>query len=428
MVIHRVVAGDTLEKIANMYGMTVENLIYENEIKYPSKLVIGQEIVANVDTIPHTVVMGDTLYKLSRRYGVTIDDILDANPDINPNNLAIGSTVYIPVGEKKLGDIIVNGYAVVPIDDTVLDRTAPNLTYISPFSYQVNADGSLTPIEDTKILDVSRGYGATPLLTVTNIKPGESFSSALASMILNNTATQDILIENMLSEIRQKGYGGVNVDFEYLYPTDRDSYTKFLGRVTDRMHEYGYIVAVALAPKINADQSGLLYEAHDYKAIGAIVDFVILMTYEWGYLYGPPLAISPIGPVSQVIEYATSVMDSQKILMGMPNYAYDWRIPYTPGTSARVLTNVEAVNQAVDVGASIEYDTRSQAPYYYYTDSAGQRHVVWFDNATSTYNRLLLVDKYDLAGVSYWNINNYFGQNWLVLNALFDIVKIGDKE
>ena len=424
MVIHRVVQGDTLDSIAKRYGSTPEELIYQNQLKYPDQLVIGQEIVVDNDNIPHKIQRGDTIYKLSKYYGVSIENILNNNPTIDANNLQINDIIYIPLNNTSKNKIVVNGYAVIPIDQNIMERTAPYLTFVSPFSYQVLPDGNLTPINDTMVLDTSKPYGVAPLLTITNIEEGASFSSSLANIILNNDDVQNTLIDNIISTIDTKGYDGVNIDFEYLYPNDRDNYNRFLQNVVDRLHPLGYIVSVALAPKVSEDQSGLLYEAHDYKTIGSIVDYVILMTYEWGYLYGPPLAVAPIKPVSRVIEYATSVMDSKKILMGMPNYGYDWTLPYKSGKAAEVLTNVQAVNRAVEYKTSIEYDTNSQAPYYYYTDTNGKRHIVWFDYASSTYARLMLVDKYNLAGVSYWNINNYFSQNWLVLNDLFDIEKV----
>lgn len=323
MVIHRVVQGDTLDSIAKRYGSTPEELIYQNQLKYPDQLVIGQEIVVDNDNIPHKIQRGDTIYKLSKYYGVSIENILNNNPTIDANNLQINDIIYIPLNNTSKNKIVVNGYAVIPIDQNIMERTAPYLTFVSPFSYQVLPDGNLTPINDTMVLDTSKPYGVAPLLTITNIEEGASFSSSLASIILNDDDVQNTLIDNIISTIDTKGYDGVNIDFEYLYPNDRDNYNRFLQNVVDRLHPLGYIVSVALAPKVSEDQSGLLYEAHDYKTIGSIVDYVILMTYEWGYLYGPPLAVAPIKPVSQVIEYATSVMDSKKILMGMPNYGYD---------------------------------------------------------------------------------------------------------
>lgn len=63
------------------------------------------------------------------------------------------------------------------------------------------------------------------------------------------------------------------------------------------LRRVGYSFSVALAPKISQEQSGLLYTAHDYGAVGSIADKVIIMTYEWGYTYGEPMAVAPIDKV-----------------------------------------------------------------------------------------------------------------------------------
>ena len=133
--------------------------------------------------------------------------------------------------------------------------------------------------------------------------------------------------------------------------------------------------------------------------------------------------MAPIDQVERVLQYATSVIPSEKILMGMPNYGYDWTLPFVPGTAARSITNLEAVRLAARVGAEIRYDTKAQAPYFNYYDSDKQLHVVWFDDARSIQARLKLVDKYNLGGVSYWTINNFFNQNWLVLQSMYHIRK-----
>ena len=72
----------------------------------------------------------------------------------------------------------------------------------------------------------------------------------------------------------------------------------------------------------------------------------------------------------------------------------------------------------------IRYDTKSQAPYFRYTDDAGMQHVVWFDDPRSIRARLRLVNEYGLGGVSYWTINRFFPQNWLILSSMYDINKL----
>jgi len=99
-------------------------------------------------------------------------------------------------------------------------------------------------------------------------------------VILASEELQERLIGNILSELTGKNYYGVNMDIEYIAPDDRERYNAFLERLTERLHNEGFIVMSALAPKISADQPGVLYEAHDYAEQGRIVDYVIIMTYE----------------------------------------------------------------------------------------------------------------------------------------------------
>ena len=109
--------------------------------------------------------------------------------------------------------------------------------------------------------------------------------------------------------------------------------------------------------------------------------------------------------------------------MGMPNYGYDWEIPFMEGTAANAISNVAAVDLAREVGSFINYSTIEQAPNFnYYTN--GQQHKVWFDDANSVKTRLNFVNDFNLGGVSYWTINRYFPQNWLVLNYMFKVKKV----
>ena len=120
-----------------------------------------------------------------------------------------------------------------------------------------------------------------------------------------------------------------------------------------------------------------MYESHDYKRLGEVANYVLLMTYEWGYTYGPPMAVAPVNKVREVLDYAITEIPAEKIFMGIPNYGYDWTLPFIKGTSkAKSVGNVEAVELARSVGAMIEFDEVAMAPYFYYNDTMGNEHVV----------------------------------------------------
>ena len=141
---------------------------------------------------------------------------------------------------------------------------------------------------------------------------------------------------------------------------------------------------MALAPKTSAGQRGLLYEGHDYAALGSAVDAALLMTYEWGYTYGPPMAVAPLPNVRAVLDYAVTELPPEKILLGIPNYGYDWPLPYVQGeTKAASLSNQAAIELAIRHQIAIHYDETAQSPYFHYTDEAGTVHEVWFEDARS---------------------------------------------
>ncbi|MFZ5966721.1 MAG: LysM peptidoglycan-binding domain-containing protein [Bacillota bacterium] len=425
MIIHVVKPGDSIYTIARQYRVLPAQIIRDNELTNPNQLVVGQTIVIIEGERLHTVKPGESLYSIARTYGLSVNDIIAANPQVvNPYQLYPGQVLTIPPRTRKRRAIEVNGYAFPNIDREVLRKTLPNLTYLSIFSYEVNPDGTLRPIEDEPLIQAARAAGVAPLMVITNLEAGGGFSSDVARAILSNEQVQETLISNVITTLQNKNYHGLDIDFEYIYPEDREKYNDFLRKVSSRLHALGYTVTTALAPKTSAEQQGILYEAHDYPVHGALVDHVILMTYEWGYTYSPPMAVAPINEIRKVLNYAVSAIPRAKILMGIPNYGYNWTLPYERGTRATAISNTGAVNLALREGAAIQYDQKSQAPYFNYYDDAKKQHEVWFEDARSIQAKLNLMEEYNLGGVSYWTIARYFPQNWLVLNALYDVEKV----
>ena len=247
------------------------------------------------------------------------------------------------------------------------------------------------------------------------------FSNELAHLALTQPAVQDTLVDNLEAMLVQKGYRGLDVDFEYVEERDKEAFFHFLGRARERLHQDGFFLHVDLAPKTHAQQPGLLYAAHDYSVIGAIADSVLLMTYEWGYAYGPPMAVAPLPQVEEVLQYGVTEIAPGKIQLGIPNYGYDWTLPYEPSRRAATIGNQEAVRLAGQVGAEIQFDTVSQAPYFRYTRE-GIAHQVWFEDARSIQAKLQLALQYGIGGVAYWNLLRPFSQNWALLSQKIRIL------
>jgi spore germination protein len=407
--------GDTLSSIARRFGINVQEIIAANQIADPSNLAVGQ--VLTIPVIYHAIRSGETLWSIARRYGTTVDAIAQANQIENPSMISTGQTLKIPEATRPV--IEVNAY-LTRMGQGGADLIAPltpYFTYVSPFSHKINNDGSIAPINDDLIINTAWRGRTAPFLILTNIV--ENFSSSHAALILRNPDLQNTIITNVLRMLKEKGYAGLNIDFEYVYPEDRENYNQFLRRMAERLRPEGYLVSTALAPKVRGDQQGLLYEAHDYPVHGQLVDFSVLMTYEWGWSGGKPWAIAPINQVRKVLDYAVTVIPRNKIMMGTPIYGRDWKIPWVQGTHAKTVSPKQAVNLAGKYGAPIQYDETYQAPFFRYTDEMGQQHEVWFEDVRSMQAKYDLVKEYKLRGLSYWVLGPSFPQNWPLLASNF---------
>ena len=427
MQIHVVRRGESIYSIAQAYNVSPNQIISANVLQAPNELVIGQALVIPITGRYHWVQPGESLYSIGRMFGVSPEEIANANNLSINEPLREGLRLYIPPSPKRYAQF--NAYAEPrgsSVSETLEEEAriaAPYLTYLSPFSYRVMRDGNLqSPLLDD-FPAIADDNGAALVMVVTNLE-NEAFSGDLASVILNNEGLQDTLFNNISTTARNIGFRDIHFDFENLKAADRDAYTNFLRRAKARFSNEGRQVSIALAPKTSAEQKGAWYEAHDYKAQGAVVDWVLIMTYEWGYSGGPPQAVSPIGPVRRVLTYAISEIPSRKVMMGQNLYGYDWTLPFVQGSVAKAVSPQQAIAIARQNNAEIKYNYTAQAPFFTYTDEDGQGHEVWFEDARSIQAKFNLVKELDLRGVSYWKLGLSFPQNWLLLQDNFNVTKL----
>lgn len=422
MLIHVVRPGETLYAIAGRYGADPELLRTANGVPDSGALAVGQTLVIQPVETFHVVQPGQTLSGVARLYGVSLRQLyrnnygLEGRPALRP-----GQTLVIAYDEERLGTASTNGYAYPFISPEELGATLPYMSYLTPFTYGIDQEGGLLPLDDGALLAEARRLGAAPLMHLSTLTEAGQFSSQRAASLLEDPARQAALTDQVLATIAEKDYQGLDVDFEYLPAALREAYASFITALRERLAPLGLPVLAALAPKTRPDQPGLLYEAHDYALLGAAADYVLLMTYEWGYTYGPPMAVAPLPNVRQVLDYAVTVIPREKIYLGIPNYGYDWPLPFVQGeTRARSISNQEAVAIAVANGAEIQFDERAQSPWFRYTRE-GVEHQVWFEDARSMSAKLRLIQEYGLWGAGYWNLMRPYPQGWTVLNALYRV-------
>lgn len=372
----------------------------------------------------YVVQPGDSVDAIASFYKVPASTVIYDNQLIYPFHLAVGQALILPDGkDRPKRPILSGGYAYPFISEWVLEQTLPYLSDLYIFSYGFRADGTLIPpqTEDSWMLERTRRYHTRPVLTLTPFGEDGRFNNNLISEVLRNPAARQNLLRQLVMTMRQKGYRGLNVDFEYISRADRQLFSQFVGAAAALMNPLGCEVSVALVPKTSDDQAGNLYEGMDYRALGAAANYVFLMTYEWGYTYGPPMAVAPINQVRQVVNYAVSRIPREKIVMGIPNYGYDWALPFVQGTTkARTMGNIEAAQQAIDLGVEIQFDRTAMSPFYRYQQD-GVQHEVWFEDVRSLREKFNLIEEFQLRGAGYWQVMQYFRPNWLLLDDRFTV-------
>ncbi len=385
MEIYVVKENDNVDTIAESHGMMVEDLIYDNQLEYPYRLAVGQALLI-----------------------------------LTPKDKASSQG---QAGKMAKPPLYSFGYAYPFINARTLQDTLPYLTDLYVFSYGFTEKGNLVPprSDDDWMIQAARAAGVRPVLTLTPLGSDGRFNNNLVSILVNQPDIQQHLIWELGRTMLEKGFLGLDIDFEYVLSEDRVGFAEFVARTRAVLSVFGYPVTVALAPKTSSGQKGLLYEGIDYRLLGQAADRVMLMTYEWGYSQGPPMAVAPLHMVRRVVKYALSEIPAEKISLGIPNYGYDWPLPYEKGvTRAQTINNREAVQIAIDHGVEIRFDPQAMSPYFYYWQY-GVRHEVWFEDVRSILAKFQLIQEYGLTGAGYWQLMNFFRPNWLMMEAMFSI-------
>ncbi|MBO9129056.1 LysM peptidoglycan-binding domain-containing protein [Bacillus sp. 165] len=420
-------SGDSIYSLAKKYGTTSDSIVSLNQLNPENTLVIGEALVVNTTGNTYYVQPGDSLYKIGKTYNVSMDTIAQANGISLKSTLQIGQRLYIPRGKKRSVESI--GYLQPtsnPIKPSLLEsarQESKYLTYIAPFAFEARRNGTLKePVGLQSILEIANQNRVIPMLVITNIENG-NFNSGLVKPLLTDTTIQSKFITNILTVAQKYNMTDVHFDFEDVAPEDRTAYNEFLRNVKARLPR-GYTLSTTLVPKTSADQKGRFYEAHDYKAHGQIVDFVVIMTYDWGWQGGPPMAVSPIASVKKVIQYAKTEMPASKIMMGQNLYGFDWTLPFKQGNPpAKAVSSVGAVNLARKYNVPIQFNYIAQASTFKYYDEQGKEHEVWFEDARSVQAKFNLIKDTGIRGISYWKLGLPFPQNWVLLNDNFQITK-----
>ncbi len=425
MTIHIVSPNETIQSIAEYYGITEDKLIEDNGLDSEDQLIVGQSLVIVIPEITYTVKEGDSLRGIADAFQVSLIELLANNPYLSEREYIYPGDILVIRYEKR-GTITTHGNTVPNIDKTTLRKTLPYLTYISILNYTAAKDGGIISYyDDSEIVQIAKAYGVAPLMLLTTLTiQGEANIIADFEVLLNEEF-QRKQIDNILVILKEKGYFGLNLSLQYISLSNIQLYESYFANVTNRLSSEGYQVFVTINPNINESSKEVSFQKVDYSIINTLAQNIIFSSYEWAFNINPPSPITSINKTEMFLNYVLNYIPPDKIIIGIATLGYDWELPYVAGISNVNVISFDNVNDlASNNKVGIHYDDLSQTPYFTYTTNNQINHAVWFINAQTINATLELVSKYSLKGISVWNITVYNPQLWLIINAEYKIEKV----
>lgn len=345
---------------------------------------------------------GDSLSAIARSYHTSPELLVRRNQLGDPRRLCPGLSLVL---EGKGGSVPSAAELCAALSPQaqpeLVETLLPGLSWLCVQGSLLTARGGLTLPRQEELLRRAHRHQALPLLTVSNLGQG-GFSPALANKLLRQKEAARALTDNILNALESQGYRGIDLNFQYLYPFDREPYSDFARCLGEALHAAGYYFFCSLAPKTQATADSPLCAGQDYAALGAAADRLILLAHGWGGAYTAPQAIAPLDRVTAALEYACGLIPGGKLLLSLSWGGCSWVLPWRQGDAARPMSATLAVDTAVSAGAEIRYDAVAQAPFFLCPCAGGKRRIIWYEDSRSLMARLELALDRGLAGVSLW--------------------------
>lgn len=231
----------------------------------------------------------------------------------------------------------------------------------------------------------------------------------LGANMLWTAAVRSRSISAIAATVRANGYQAVEIDFELLPSDARNDFTSFVAGLRQALPKaVGLSVAVFPHVGVTSDVNGV----YDYQALARYVDYEVIMLYDKHSPGGPSGPISPWPWVQQNVNYFRHILPGSKIVVAAGVYGYDWPVGSTQAAEWP-LTHILEIQ--AEHHATAHVDAASRNPYFKYTDSNGNAHVVWYQDSATVRRRIDLVTHLGLRGIAIWRLGEGDAKVWQVL-------------
>jgi spore germination protein YaaH len=317
---------------------------------------------------------------------------------------ASGNSALPPAPQTKKTTKIVLGYYAGFLAEEGYASVKSYSSYLSAVSadvFAVTASGTIDGSTPADLLSFDITKDIHTYACISNYGENDFDSDIGHGAIVTN---KTLVIANMMNLVNNGDWEGVNVDFENLYPADRDAFSRFIHDLADALHERGQKLVISVPAKISDDPGNDWSWPFDYASLGADADLIQLMTYDEHGPWSDPGSVAGFEWMENCVQYAWSAIDSAKLLIGLPAYGYDWNLTDPDQNSDFAWKKVPDI--LAKTGAVPVWDAKTKSVHIAYTNSIGTMdgayHIAWYETPAGISAKTALVTKYNLAGLSMW--------------------------
>ncbi len=295
-----------------------------------------------------------------------------------------------------------------------LQANVSKLNYVSPWYYNLNSTGQVTGSDQANVTTLIKNAGVKILPMLKN--SGAEYE--VLSNIIGDDAHVASIVDSIDALVTTNGYDGITIDFEAVNPSDKTRLTIFMSRVYDRLHSKGKLVTAVVAPKTRDITIGWA-AAYDYAALYKVVDYVLVMAYDYSWANSDPGPIAPMNKLRDTATYTLSKIPAPQVIWGVGVYGYDWPEgadgKALGKADARTWAEANAISQQPD--AQYGYDLSAEAPWARYALN-GQLREVWYENKQSFDAKLGLITGNRMAGFALWRLGQEDPQVWTTIGSV----------
>ena len=303
-----------------------------------------------------------------------------------------------------------------------LEQNADKLNTIFPQWFFINSKdhGKLDLNIDSAGFAIMKQHHLKIIPILSNVNPAShKFEGGLLHDMLNDPLKRRNFIAHLADTLIKKGLQGINIDFEELDENTNEPLTQFQKELYAYFHAKNLLVTQDVIP-MNDD--------YDFETLKDYNDYIVLMAYDQHTDDSDPGPVSAQQWIEQVLDEAAKKTESNKIILGLAGYGYDWsvdengkRIKDEDGKTVNgaAVTYSQALDKARLSGAAVDFDNDNFNLHYTYTEQNNDdtiQHTVWFTGAVTTFNIMRFSDEYGTAGTALWVLGKEDRRIWNFYN------------